>query len=85
MQRLNEEEGVECIVNDACMFGMKAVGKDGQEGPARKPTTWMTNAPYLAKHLAGRCNGAHAHAPLLRGRAARAAVCPPELVEAIVW
>ncbi len=35
VQKLHEEEGVECIVNDACMLGMTAVGKDGQEGPAR--------------------------------------------------
>ena len=37
VQKLNEEAGVECIVNDACVLGMKAVGKDGQEGPARNP------------------------------------------------
>ncbi len=51
VQQLSREPGVECIVNDACMFGMTAKGKDGEAGPALKPTRWMTNEPYLARHL----------------------------------
>ncbi len=44
----------------------------------------MTYTPYLAKHLAGRRNGAVAHVHCLSGRAARAAVYPLGLLEAIV-
>ncbi len=72
-------------MNNACMFGMTAKDKDGEAGPALKPTRWVTNAPYLARHLNRRCRGTRsAHAQLLSGKAAQAAVCPPELVEAIV-
>ena len=85
VQRLSREMGVECIVNDACMFGMMAKGADGTVGPARKPTRWMTNAPYLARNLNRKCRGTHqAHVHLVGGRAAQAAVYPPALVEAIV-
>ncbi len=75
-------------MNDACMFGMTAKGKDGEADPALKPTRWMTNAPYLARHLNKRCRGTHsgmhsANVQLLSSKAAQAAVYPPELVEAI--
>ena len=85
VEAISSGRGVSCIVNDACMFGLKAIGKDGREGPARKPTRWMTNAPELVRHLARKCNGTHAeHVHLLSGRAARAAIYPPALVEAII-
>jgi hypothetical protein len=78
-------EGVATVLNDACMFGMKAVDAEGTERPVKKPTRWMSNAPALLRHLAARCTGCHAHTQLLGGRrAAAAAVYPPELVAAIV-
>jgi hypothetical protein len=77
-------EGVATVINDACVFGMKAVGPDGVERLVKKPTRWMSNAPALLRRLAARCSGCHAHTQLLGGRAAAAAVYPPELVVAIV-
>ena len=85
MQRLSREHGIEIVKNDACMFGMTAADDNGVPGPVLKPTKWMTNAPYLARHLNRRCRGTHqAHVRLLGSKAAQAAIYPPELVEAIV-
>ena len=76
---------VQVIKSDACVFGMKAVDASGVEGPVKKPTRWMGNAPHLMKELNRRCEGRHeSHVPLLNGRAARAAIYPPELVAAII-
>jgi hypothetical protein len=78
-------DGVTSIVNDACVFGMTAIDRDGTKKPVKKPTRWMSNAPALLRHLAGRCVGKHPeHTQLLGGRAAKAAVYPPGLVLAIV-
>jgi hypothetical protein len=77
-------EGVTTAVSDACVFGMTAVDSDGQERLVKKPTKWMSNAPRLLASLGYRCNGRHQHTPLLGGRAANAAIYPPELVLAIV-
>ena len=51
----------------------------------KKPTRWMGTAPHLMKELNCRCEGRHgSHVPLLNGRAARAAIYPPEMVAAII-
>jgi hypothetical protein len=64
---------------------MKAVDEDGQEKLVKKPTRWMSNAPRLLRSLGYRCMGRHAQqTPLLGGRAAAAAIYPPEFVIAIV-
>ena len=52
VEAISSARGVSCIVNDACMFGLTAIGRDGREGPARKPTRWTTNVPELVRHLA---------------------------------
>ncbi len=81
VQKLMKDHRVERVVNDACMFGMRALDRYGCEGPALKPTRWMTNAPYLAWHLNRSFGGTHqSHVHLTSGRAAQAAVYPPELV-----
>jgi hypothetical protein len=78
-------DGVASVVNDACVFGMTSTDRDGIRKPVKKPTRWLSNAPALLRHLAGRCAGRHAeHTQLLGGRAAGAAVYPPGLVLAIV-
>ena len=77
--------GVQVTKTDACVLGMKTVDASGVEGPVKKPTRWMGNAPYLMKELSRRCEGRHeSHVPLMNGRAAGAAIYPPELVAAIV-
>jgi len=82
---LLRQDGVTSVANDACMFGMKAVDSQGVEGPAKKPTRWMGNAPRVMRELSKRCRGHHAqHVHLTGGRAAGAAVYPPELVAALI-
>jgi len=77
--------GAQVTKTDACVFGMKAVDASGVEGPIKKLTRWMGNAPCLMKELSRRCEGRHkSHVPLLNGRAAGAAMHPPGLVAAII-
>ena len=84
VEAIRHMDSVSTVTSDACVFGMRAVGEDGQERPVKKPTRWMSNAPRLLRSLGYRCCGRHQHTPLLGGRAAAAAVYPPELVLAIV-
>ena len=53
MRGLMGEHGVETATCDQCMYGCKSA-----EGlPVKKPTTFLTNAPELAKRLRTRCSG----------------------------
>ena len=49
MKKLMGEPGVETATCDQCMYGSEAA--DGS--PVKKPTTFLTNAPELAKQLRG--------------------------------
>ena len=53
MKKLMSEPGVETATCDQCMYGSEAA--DGS--PVKKPTTFLSNAPELAKQLRGRCSG----------------------------
>ena len=53
MKKLLGEHGVETATCDQCMYGCAAA--DGT--PVKKPTTFMTDAPDLAKRLRSRCDG----------------------------
>ena len=53
MKKLLGESGVELATCDQCMYGCSV--SDGS--PIKKPTTFMTNAPELAKELRMRCKG----------------------------
>ena len=66
-----------------CCFGMTSVDEDG-EGLVKKPTRYMTNAPLVAEELEMCCTGDHRHVKLVGGRAAKAAIYPPQLCEAIL-
>jgi hypothetical protein len=81
---VRQMNGVSTVITDACVFGMAAVDDDGVERPVKKPTRWMSNAPRLLRSLGYRCAGKHKHTQLLNGRAAAAAIYPPELVLAII-
>ena len=84
MQRLLRTRGVSEVVADQCRFGLAAKGPGGGYGPARKPTRFLSSAPRVLGALGLRCNGEHAHVPLVSGRAAVAAVYPRELCRAIL-
>ena len=53
MMKMSKECGVELVTCDQCMYGSSAA--DGS--PVKKPTTFMTNAPELARQLGDRCSG----------------------------
>ena len=53
MEALLKEMSVEKATCDQCLYGCTA--EDGS--PVKKPTTFMTNTPELAKELRSRCKG----------------------------
>ena len=53
MTKLLGEVGVETATCDQCMYGCATSAGE----PMKKPTTFLTNAPELAKRLRTRCNG----------------------------
>ena len=87
IQKLLKEEGVQRVVGDQCMYGLKA--REGNRiGPARKGTGFSTNSPFVAKRLCNRCpnwDGQRVcnHVRLDNGKAAKAQVYPDELCQAI--
>ena len=63
-----------------CQYGMMSRRPDGTIGPVYKPTKWMSNSPQTIARLFRRCSrGQHQRVHLLGGRAAGAAVYPPDL------
>jgi hypothetical protein len=77
MKKLMSEAGVVQATADQCQYGSQA--PDGS--PVKKPTTFLTNAPELAKELSARCSGKNGECSLpgggthtqCRGKVARAA------------
>ena len=47
------DDGAVKATCDQCQYGCA----DSEGGPVKKPTSFMTNAPELAKELGDRCNG----------------------------
>ena len=69
---------------DLCRFGLEAIDADGQMGPARKRTGFLTSSWAMMEELDGLCNGLHEkHNHLTDGRAKEAAIYPPELCRAV--
>ena len=79
LQELMHFPDVYCCVVDMCAYGMR-VG----ELLNRKRTMFLTNSYHIACELQRKCTGDHEHEPLVGGKAAAAAVYPPELCRAIV-
>ena len=61
------------------MMGLVSWSPDGHQGPAKKPTGFMTNSEHIGNRLSLRCDGTHDHVPLVGGRAAAAAIYPTKL------
>ena len=77
-------EGVDTVVNHQCMFGLLTHDGHGGMLPAKKPTRWMSNSPWMLSELNVNCDGSHQHQHLMSGRAAAAAFYPPQLLRAII-
>ena len=54
VRELQEQHGVLRVLGDRCRFGLTAVDQDG-EGPAMKPTGFLTNSACVAVELDRRC------------------------------
>ena len=86
IEDLIKDSRVSITRTDMCRFGMKAVGPDdgGKEGPVKKPTGFMGTSWCVAEELGKTCRGDHTHVQLMGARrAAKAAVYPDELCDAI--
>ena len=75
--------GVQVVVVDQCMYGLRVRSSKGHTMPARKATKFMTNSWHLAEELKKRCDGTHEHQALVNDRARDAQVYPQELCKAI--
>ena len=82
VKNLLAEKGVMSSVFDMCRFGMSAQDQEGK-GLVRKSTRIMTNIEELADVLSVRCTGGHRHVHLMSGRAAAAAMYPPQMCETV--
>ena len=51
--------------------------------PAKKPTKFMSNGPFILAELCLRCDKSHDHQPLVGGRASKAQEYPYESCRAI--
>ena len=63
------------------MYGLETPSEGGEKLPAKKPTTFMTNAACVAERLRRKCDNRHRHQALMGGRAKKAAEYPEELCE----
>eukprot|EP00435_Cladocopium_sp_Y103_P046990 s1741_g13.t1 len=79
LQRLLSLDGIYVCVSDMCMYGMRV-----HEELNKKATQWVTNSWHIAMELQRRCSGDHPHEPLIHGKAAKAAIYPPQLCKAVV-
>ena len=82
--RLLNKPGVEKVTSDMCVYGMKQEDDEG-EALIKKPTSFMTNAPAIARRLSQRCTGGHRHITLMGGRSKRAEVYPQQLCREILY
>ena len=80
---LLRKPGVQRVRVDQCMYGLMAESH-GVRGLAQKPTGFATNSSRIARAIARRCNGQHAHVQLIGGIASKAAAYPDRLVDAIL-
>lgn len=69
---------------DMCAFGLVVRDRDGKEGPALKPTRFITNSVAVHRELQRRCRGCKEHVPLEgKSRTTAAARYPKELCRAV--
>ena len=67
---------------DQCAYGLMSKDKEGV-GPAKKPTSFLTNSVGLVNALSKKCGGCSRHVQLVEGRARAAQEYPRELCRAV--
>jgi len=80
---LLQKPGVQKVNSDMCVYGMEQEDEQGR-ALIKKPTSFMTNAPAIARRLAVKCQGGHRHITLIGGRAKRAEIYPQQLCREIL-
>ena len=85
VQRLLDHPSVELTQAHMCRFRMTTHvdTKNGERGLVKKPTGFMSSSRFINRELDQKCEGGHAHIPLVGGRAAGAQVYPQDLCESI--
>ena len=84
IRRMMGEVGVDVVEANQCMYSLHTWGRS--RSPlvlAKKPTKFRTNSWTIGSGLRKKCDGDHAHQPLVDGRAKDAARYPPALCRAI--
>lgn len=82
MRELRNMPRIGEVIADLCQYGMRARTRGGGSRPSRKRTRFLSSAPAVLAKLWRRCK--HAHQPLVNGRAAAAAIYPPQLCKALL-
>ena len=83
LQSLVETPGVFWQRADQCMYGLVTPDDDGIDTPAKKPTGFLSTSWCILEELSLVCDSSHRHQHLMSGRAAAAALYPPQLCKAI--
>ena len=83
IRKVGKLEGVESVVTDQCMFGLRTTDSQGKIQHAMKKTRFLSNSGEILRELKVKCDGSHTHQHLVGGRAGPAAVYPPALCRAI--
>ena len=85
IQELLDHPMVELVPGHMCRFGMESHidKRQGELGPVKKPTGFMSSSRFVCRELEKKCEGGHTHVPLVGGRASAASIYPLELCEAI--
>ena len=85
VEKLLDNPAVALTQGHMCQFGMETWDDKslGTKGLVKKPTGFMTSSHCVLEELSRKCQGSHAHIPLVGGRAAGAAIYPKKLCEAV--
>lgn len=84
MKTILDMKGVSATVSDQCEYGLLVPGPDGQLLPAKTPTKWASNSPWMLARLSRRCQRDHPHQPLLGGKSKSAENYSIELIVEIL-
>ena len=84
MKRLAAKPGVYEVTFHQCAFGQLTTDASNKTGLVYKPTRVITNMAPATVILDKKCSREHDHVQLLSGRAANAAIYPPDMCKAIL-
>lgn len=84
IRQVMDMSGVQVVVGDQCMYGLKTCGSDGCTwARARKSTTFMSDSQEILREVSKRCDRAHEHQRLTGSRTGPSGRYPEELCRPI--